>query len=668
VSAAAPQRRVGPWREAALLAAALLASELHRAASQMLEAFGRAKVLSSLDQQAGAVAGGLVTTGLVMLATVAALTLLTCRAWVALSRPARAALIARLGGGRAARVAVHAVATLVFVNLLYSVQQFVTPGSSLRESWLAMASGALDRPVPILPTAYLAPTCAALAVAALIAASLVLSRPLRRRAALAAGGLLALLAGWSWATAPGPLRPFTAPGNVVLLGLDSFQDNRLALRRDGQPVAPRIAGFLEQSFRFENAWTPLARTYPSWIALLTGRWPTRNGVRFNLAPDAHAAADNRYLGDELAAAGYATLHATDETRFSIIRERHGFQSLLHPQMGAADFVLASLFDFSLLNLARRTAAGEALFPALRDNRASPSYDPLLWTRHALAAVDELPRDRPALIAVHLCGNHWPFTLGAPWSLRSPDPVEACMSLVDDQVGVLLDAFESAGLLERSVTVMLSDHGDGWRGPGDKLNSHGDDFSSAWANRIVLGLRAPGVPAGRSDALVRSIDLHPTLLELLGRPVDSSALDGRSLVPLLRGQPDPPRPLYAESELDKRHYSLRQLVERNARWYEVDPSDGLVHIRDEGCAEFLAARHYMLIEGDLRLVAVPYQQHFDLLRFDVRAPQRERPADDVGAAERAAMLRRLAEHFALPADELLVAARADGFFGPSLASR
>src|SRR6185436_12294126 len=142
VSAPRPTRRPGPWLEAVLLAAALLASELACDVGFMLDAFGRAKVLGSLQHEAGAVAGGLVATALLMLATVVALTLLACRAWVACSRPARAALVARLGGSRAARLAVHAGATLAFVNVLYSLQQFVAPGSRLRGSWAAMLSGA----------------------------------------------------------------------------------------------------------------------------------------------------------------------------------------------------------------------------------------------------------------------------------------------------------------------------------------------------------------------------------------------------------------------------------------------------------------------------------------------------------------------------------------------
>ena len=102
-------------------------------------------------------------------------------------------------------------------------------------------------------------------------------------------------------------------------------------------------------------------------------------------------------------------------------------------------------------------------------------------------------------------------------------------MVDDQVGALLGYLRDSGLLQRSTVAMLSDHGDGWSGdPADDCNSHGDDFRSPWANRILLGLRAPGLAAGSSGELVRSTDLYPTLLELSGVPHDPTTIDGRSL--------------------------------------------------------------------------------------------------------------------------------------------
>jgi arylsulfatase A-like enzyme len=66
-----------------------------------------------------------------------------------------------------------------------------------------------------------------------------------------------------------------------------------------------------------------------------------------------------------------------------------------------------------------------------------------------------------------------------------------------------------------------------------------------------------VPAGRTDAFALNIDLAPTLLELAGAPVPES-LDGRSLVPFLRGTPPASwrQDVLIENHADGPSYSLR----------------------------------------------------------------------------------------------------------------
>lgn len=53
--------------------------------------------------------------------------------------------------------------------------------------------------------------------------------------------------------------------------------------------------------------------------------------------------------------------------------------------------------------------------------------------------------------------------------------------------------------------------------------------------MVLALRGPGVEPRRVDELVRTVDVMPTLLELLALEQGAPPLQGRSLVPLLRGR-------------------------------------------------------------------------------------------------------------------------------------
>jgi arylsulfatase A-like enzyme len=126
------------------------------------------------------------------------------------------------------------------------------------------------------------------------------------------------------------------------------------------------------------------------------------------------------------------------------------------------------------------------------------------------------------------------------------PVYAGMiETVDEAVGMVLDALDRLGLAENTIVCFTSDNGG---------VSSGDSFSSSmlplrggkgrqWEGGIrePLYVRFPGRVASGSacDVPVSGIDFYPTLLELAGVCVPSGqAIDGRSLVPLLRGEPDP----------------------------------------------------------------------------------------------------------------------------------
>jgi iduronate 2-sulfatase len=109
---------------------------------------------------------------------------------------------------------------------------------------------------------------------------------------------------------------------------------------------------------------------------------------------------------------------------------------------------------------------------------------------------------------------------------------ACVSFVDAQIGLLLDALKSEGLDRNTIVILWSDHG--W-----KLGEH-----AMWCKhtnfeidaRVPLLVRMPGaVRRGQTiDAMVELVDLYPTLCELAGLPVPATC-EGASLVPMLRGR-------------------------------------------------------------------------------------------------------------------------------------
>ncbi len=175
----------------------------------------------------------------------------------------------------------------------------------------------------------------------------------------------------------------------------------------------------------------------------------------------------------------------------------------------------------------------------------PPYDP---TPDALALYHDrdlpLPVQDPAdlagqpsalqaLRAEHLANDH-----DAVVHLEHPNEAQlrrqrehyyANVTMIDRQMGLILDALERRGVLDNTVIIFTSDH-------GDCLNDHG--HSQKWT-MYEQSVRVPAIvwgpnllgPARAVDPLVSLFDFGPTILELAGAPVPGW-MEARSLLPLL----------------------------------------------------------------------------------------------------------------------------------------
>ena len=119
---------------------------------------------------------------------------------------------------------------------------------------------------------------------------------------------------------------------------------------------------------------------------------------------------------------------------------------------------------------------------------------------------------------------------------------------DRDLGHIIEALERAGELDHTIVVVTSDNGMPF--PRAKANVYDGGV------RVPLAIRWPGVAGagGQIDALVSLTDLAPTMLEGAGlKPI--AAMTGRSLLPLLRGQPQAGRDrVFVERE---RHANVRR---------------------------------------------------------------------------------------------------------------
>ena len=166
-----------------------------------------------------------------------------------------------------------------------------------------------------------------------------------------------------------------------------------------------------------------------------------------------------------------------------------------------------------------------------------------WEAMEQAAVPPPPHpDKPASEYWHRSNEFY----GYNWKLQKPGPLEgqdaltarraylACVRYVDRQIGKVLDALDTLGLADSTVVVVWGDHG--WHLGDSRIWGKHTPYERALHSPLII--RAPGVSrAGtRSDALVESIDLYPTLMDLCqpGFARTQEPLDGHSLRPLMDG--------------------------------------------------------------------------------------------------------------------------------------
>jgi choline-sulfatase len=116
-----------------------------------------------------------------------------------------------------------------------------------------------------------------------------------------------------------------------------------------------------------------------------------------------------------------------------------------------------------------------------------------------------------------------------------------VTLVDRSIGAILGSLEQFGLMDETIIVHTSDH-------GDCLGAHqlfGKEVMFEEAARVPYLIRMPGQHRSvRISQAISHIDFLPTLLELLGRTKPPHC-PGQSRVPLLKGEIMPPQSIFME---------------------------------------------------------------------------------------------------------------------------
>jgi uncharacterized sulfatase len=364
--------------------------------------------------------------------------------------------------------------------------------------------------------------------------------------------------------------------DVLFIAIDDVSPRRLGCYGNTVCLTPNMDRFAESGIRFDNAHTSPACN------------PSRTSVLLALRPESTGAVENvndwrRLPGEILTMPAHFRRHGYETIRCGKIFHagRDGEESwsrVIGPRSGLpkVDKERRPLRGPGVesdeeLKAARGTGRRGEPFrygPSGLDDMEEPAG----MIAHQVIQLFNENSDAPRLIALGFRAPHLPFTapdsyfeMYPPDDMPLPDnpgsddsgmPLDpyavsrfdpntpeqwreaiaahyACISFVDAQIGLVLDALETAGLRNNTIVVIWSDH-------GFMLGEHHEWRKSSLYNEstgVVLLMRAPGVttPGSVCSRPVESIDIFPTLFDLCGIP-QPPGVEAISMRPILK-KPD-----------------------------------------------------------------------------------------------------------------------------------
>jgi arylsulfatase A-like enzyme len=327
--------------------------------------------------------------------------------------------------------------------------------------------------------------------------------------------------------------------NVLLIILDTVRAANLSLYGYGAPTTPEIARIASEGVTFDRAFSAAPWTLPSHGSMFTGHWPSElTGSWTTALDDRHPTLAERFASHGYLTAGFVANHhyASWDSGLGRGFQRYEDYAPTWRQVLESNTLYQTNTVRQLLGATSLTGAWRAIrrsdWDVLRNLRSDPKHGDAV-TREFLDWNAAAPR-KPFFAFLNYLDAHQPTYAPKAFERfhsgrRGIDRYDAAIAYLDDQVGGLLRELDRRGILDKTIVIVASDHGELWGEHG--LTGHAHNLYLP-VLQVPLVIRYPArLPAGARVASPVSLrDLAATIVDLAALH-DVASFPGTSLVPL-----------------------------------------------------------------------------------------------------------------------------------------
>lgn len=354
--------------------------------------------------------------------------------------------------------------------------------------------------------------------------------------------------------------------NVLFIVVDDMTDKTSYLGYP-QVLTPNLQRLINKGTAFTSAYCQFPLCNPSRTSFMSGWRPDKTGViTNNMDPAQYVPSNVNYLQEYLHSFGYRTecygkiYHRKFQKEFTWDYKENGLDTagesdvvgpgewgIMDGTDSGAQFTLATHLANSLKQ--KRTQPGFYSIGLITHNPFTPTIEN--WNKYGDPDVQvDLPgwqstktfkgnssstinlpttpeNDRADIPPIAFFFNATVSKSDSEWQ-KTVQAYYGEVSMMDRNLGIILDEMDNDNLWENTVVVLVSDHG-----------QHLGEHNGLWLKNtlfneslhIPLVICAPGKPSGTCNKLVESVDIYPTITELCRVPAPNN-LEGSSMVRLL----------------------------------------------------------------------------------------------------------------------------------------